>query len=128
MLSIMNSALQFLATVADPIRLRILHLIKEHRTTPTELRILMSIADEDLASHLNLLVTHGLVKTGKQGAHLKIKHKYAALLTRLFNHFKFRSKKDEVAQADEAKLHALRHPKTAKKKKKAVTKKKAANK
>ena len=124
----MNSALPFFIALADPIRLRILHLIKEHKVTPSELSILLSIEDADLASHLNLLVTHGLVKIGKQESHLKIKHKHAALLTRLFNHFKFRSKKNEVAQTDEAKLHALRHPKTAKKKKKALAKKKNAKK
>jgi hypothetical protein len=65
---------------------------------------------------------------GKQGTHLKIKHKHAALLAKLFTHFKVGSKKDEQTKADETKLHALRHPKSAKKAPAKKTKKKAARK
>ena len=64
----------------------------------------------------------GLIKTGKQGTHLKLKHKHAALLSKLFAHFKIGSKRDEQTKADSKKLHDLRHPQAVKK---AAAKKKA---
>ena len=124
----MTTLLPFLTALADTTRLRLLHLVQEHKITVPELRVLLSIGDADLAAHLKQLVAVGLIKTGKQGAHLKIKHKHAALLARLFTHFKVGSKKDEPSRADERKLHVLRHPKAAKKPKKPAAKKKAAKK
>jgi predicted transcriptional regulator len=118
----MTTLLPFVTALADATRLRLLHLVQEHKITVPELRVLLSVGDADLAEHLKLLVAVGLIKTGKQGAHLKIKHKHAALLARLFSHFKVGSKKDEPTRTDEKKLHALRHPKAAKAGKKAAKK------
>ena len=53
----------------------------------------------------------------------------AAVIAKLFAHFKVGTKKDEQTRTDEKKLHALRHPKAGKKAaKKPVAKKKAAKK
>jgi hypothetical protein len=79
--------------------------------------------------HGNPLVEIGLIKAGKGGTHLKLKHKHAALLGKLFTHFKVGTKKDTQSQSDAKKLHDLRHKKpakSAKPAKKAATKKKAA--
>lgn len=111
----MTTLLPFLSALADTTRLRLLHLVQEHKISVPELRVLLGVGDADLAAHLKQLVAVGLIKTGKQGAHLKIKHKHAALLAKIFSHFKVGTKKDEPTRADEKKLHALRHPKTAKK-------------
>lgn len=124
----MTTLLPFLTALADTTRLRLLHLVQEHKITAPELRVILSIGDADLAAHLKQLAAVGLIKTGRQGAHLKIKHKHAALLARLFTHFKVGSKKDEPTRADEKKLHALRHPKPPEKPKKASAKKTAAKK
>ncbi|MFO1440411.1 MAG: hypothetical protein U1F81_18975 [Verrucomicrobiaceae bacterium] len=118
----MTTLLPFLTAVSDATRLRLLHLVQEHKVTLAELRTVLALDDADLAAHLKPLVAVGLIKMGKQGTHLKLKHKHAALLAKLFTHFKVGSKKDEPSLADEAKLHALRHPKSAKK---APAKKKA---
>ena len=122
----MTTLLPFVTALADTTRLRLLHLVQEHKITVPELRVLLSIGDADLAAHLKQLVAVGLIKTGKQGAYLKIKHKHAALLAKIFSHFKVGTKDDEATRADKKKLHALRHPKAAKKPKKASAKKKAA--
>ena len=126
MAATMTTLLLFVTALADTTRLRLLHLVQEHKITVPELRVLLSIGDADLAAHLKQLVAVGLIKTGKQGAHLKIKHKHAALLAKIFSHFKVGTKDDEATRADKKKLHALRHPKAAKKPKKASAKKKAA--
>ncbi|MFM2168573.1 MAG: Helix-turn-helix domain [Verrucomicrobiota bacterium] len=124
----MTSLLPFLASLNDIHRLRLLQLLQKHKPNVSELRAVLGLGEGDLAAHLKQLVAVGLIKTGKQGAHLKIKHKHAAIIAKLFAHFKVGSKKDEQTRADEKKLHALRHPKTAKKPIKAVAKKKAARK
>lgn len=111
----MTTLLPFLTAVSDATRLRLLHLVQEHKVTLAELRTVLALGDADLAAHLKPLVAVGLIKMGKQGTHLKLKHKHAALLAKLFTHFKIGSKKDEPTRADEAKLKALRHPKAAKK-------------
>ena len=111
----MTTLLPFLTAVADATRLRLLHLVQEHKVTLAELRTVLALGDGDLAAHLKPLVAAGLIKMGKQGTHLKLKHKHAALLAKLFTHFKVGSKKDEPTRADETKLHALRHPKSVKK-------------
>ena len=111
----MTTLLPFLTALSDASRLRLLHLVQEHKVTLAELRSVLGLNDGDLGAHLKQLVAVGLIKTGKQGTHLKIKHKHAALLAKLFTHFKVGSKKDEPTRADETKLHALRHPKSVKK-------------
>ena len=118
----MTTLLPFLTAVADATRLRLLHLVQEHKVTLAELRTVLALGDGDLAAHLKPLVAVGLIKMGKQGTHLKLKHKHAALLSKLFTHFKVGSKKDEQTKTDAKKLHELRHPKSAKK---ASAKKKA---
>ncbi|MFM2143086.1 MAG: Bacterial regulatory protein arsR family [Verrucomicrobiota bacterium] len=119
---------RFLSALADSSRLRLLHLLQQHRITVSELRAVLGLGEGDLAAHLKLLVDTGLIKTGKNSGQLKLKHKHAALIAKLFAHFKVGTKKDEQIRADEKKLHALRHPKTEKKAKKPVAKKKPANK
>ncbi len=124
----MTTLLPFLTALSDASRLRLLHLVQEHKVTLAELRSVLGLNDGDLGANLKQLVAVGLIKMGKQGTHLKIKHKHAALLAKLFTHFKVGSKKDEQTKADETKLHALRHPKSAKKAPAKKTKKKAARK
>lgn len=124
----MTTLLPFLTAVSDATRLRLLHLVQEHKVTLAELRSVLGLNDADLGAHLKQLVAVGLIKMGKQGTHLKIKHKHAALLSKLFTHFKIGSKKDEPTRADEAKLKALRHPKAAKKQPKKKAAKKATKK
>lgn len=122
----MTTLLPFLTALSDTSRLRLLFLVQEHKVNVAELRAVLGLGDGDLATHLKQLVTVGLVKTGKQGTHLKLKHKHAALLAKVFTHFKIGSKKDLQTRADEKKLHELRHPKVVSKsvvKKKAVKKK-----
>jgi DNA-binding transcriptional ArsR family regulator len=111
----MTTILPFLAALSDASRLRLLHLVQEHKVNVAELRSVLGLGDGDLAEHLKQLVAVGLIKTGKQGTHLKIKHKHAALLAKLFTHFKVGAKKDEQTKKDAKKLHDLRHPKSFKK-------------
>lgn len=112
----MTTLLTFLTAVSEATRLRLLHLVQEHKVTLVELRTVLALGDADLATHLKPLVAVGLIKMGKNGTHLKLKHKHAALLAKLFNHFKIGSKKEELTKKDAKKLHELRHPKAAKKK------------
>lgn len=121
----MTTLLSFLTAVSDATRLRLLHLVQEHKVNVAELRSVLGLNDGDLGAHLKQLVAVGLIKTGKQGTHLKLKHKHAALLSKLFAHFKIGSKRDEQTKADSKKLHDLRHPKAVKK---AAAKKKAEKK
>ena len=111
----MTTLLPFLTALTDASRLRLLHLVQEHKVTLAELRSVLGLNDGDLGAHLKQLVAVGLIKMGKQGTHLKLKHKHAALLAKLFTHFKVGSKKDEQTKADARKLHSLRHPKSVKK-------------
>ncbi len=124
----MTSLLPFLASLNDIHRLRLLQLLQKHKTNVSELRAVLGLGEGDLAAHLKLLVDIGIIKTGKNSGQLKLKHKHAAIIAKLFAHFKVGTKQDEQTRADEKKLHALRHPKTAKKPKKPVAKKKAAKK
>ena len=120
---------QFLSALSEPNRLRLLHLLQQHRITVSELRAVLGLGEGDLAAHLKLLVDIGIIKTGKSSGQLKLKHKHAAVIAKLFAHFKVGTKKDEQTRTDEKKLHALRHPKAGKKAaKKPVAKKKAAKK
>lgn len=118
----MTTLLPFVTALTDASRLRLLHLVQEHKVTLAELRSVLGLNDGDLAAHLKQLVAVGLIKMGKQGTHLKLKHKHAALLAKLFTHFKVGTKKDEQTKTDAKKLHSLRHPKATKK---APAKKKA---
>jgi predicted transcriptional regulator len=113
----MTTLLPFLTALSNASRLRLLHLVQEHKVNVAELRSVLALGDGDLAEHLKQLVAVGLIKTGKQGTHLKIKHKHAALLAKLFSHFKVGSKKDEQTKKDAKKLHNLRHPNAVKKQK-----------
>jgi len=125
----MTTLLPFLAALSDASRLRLLFLVQEHKITVAELRPILGLGDGDLAAHVKQLVEIGLIKAGKGGTHLKLKHKHAALLGKLFTHFKVGTKKDTQSQSDAKKLHDLRHKKPAKSAKptqKAATKKKAA--
>jgi predicted transcriptional regulator len=111
----MTSLLPFTNALADASRLRLLHLALNHKVAVSELRPILGLDDGVLAANLKLLVEVGLVKNGGHGAHLKVKHKHAAILRKLFSHFKVGSKKDEQTRSDEKKLRQLRHAKPASK-------------
>lgn len=124
----MNSFATFLAALSDPLRLRLLFLVQEHKITIAELSAVLGLGETDLAPHVKQLAAANLIKTGKNGTLLKLKHRHAALLGRLFTHFKAGGKADTLSRVDEKRLHELRHPKAAKKTKKPAAKKKGAKK
>lgn len=126
----MNALLTFSAALSDPIRLRILSLLRENKTDFGGLRETLNLSDAELAQHAKLLIEAGLLKADKTGKQAKIKHKHAALLAKLFTHFKISPKKEVQLSADQKKLRQLHDKKNPKAGKQAPsktdTKKKAA--
>lgn len=114
----MNALLTFSTALSDPVRLRILNLVRDHKADFGGMREVLGLSEEELARHARLLVEAGLLKADKSGKQAKIKHKHAALLEKLFTHFKISSKKEAQLGADQKKLRQLRdkkHPKASKK-------------
>lgn len=125
----MNALLTFSVALSDSNRLRILGLLQEHKCDFEGIREVLDITAAELASHVKLLSDAGLLKDDKSGKQAKIKHKHAALLEKVFHHFKINPKKDSVLAADLKKLRQLHEKKRPKKAaKKPAVKKKAAKK
>jgi|JI10StandDraft_1071094.scaffolds.fasta_scaffold342950_2 DNA-binding transcriptional ArsR family regulator len=128
----MNALLTFSVALSDLNRLRILSLLRDHKTDFGGLRDTLGISEAELAQHVKLLSDAGLLKADKSGKVAKIKHKHASLLEKLFTHFKISPKKEAQLSADQKKLrqlHDKKAPKAGKKAaKKAPAKKKAAKK
>lgn len=128
----MNALLTFSAALSDLNRLRILSLLRAHKTDFASLRETLGITEAELALHVKLLSDARLLKADKSGKVAKIKHKHASLLEKLFTHFKISPKKEAQLSADQKKLrqlHDKKAPKAGKKAaKKAPAKKKAAKK
>lgn len=55
-------------TLANPIRLAILHSLRDKEKTVNELAMLLGIRQSNLSQHLAVLRQRGIVKTRKQGA------------------------------------------------------------
>jgi ArsR family transcriptional regulator len=53
--------------VADPIRLKILEMLKDQPLCVCVIRTILKIADSRLSYHLNILKKTGLIRGGKQG-------------------------------------------------------------
>jgi DNA-binding transcriptional ArsR family regulator len=53
--------------VADPVRLKILELLKEQPLCVCVIKTILSIADSKLSYHLSVLKKAGLIKGGKKG-------------------------------------------------------------
>jgi len=119
----MNALLTFSAALADPIRLRILNLLRSHKADFGGLRETLNLSEEELALHAKLLVEAGLLKADKTGKQAKIEHKHAALLEKLFTHFKISPKKEAQFSADQKKLRQLHDKKQPKASKKTAGKK-----
>ena len=110
----MNALLTFSVALSDSNRLRILGLLREHKCGFESIREVLDITAAELASHVKLLSDAGLLKDDKSGKQAKIKHKHAALLDKLFHHFKINPKKDSVLAADLKKLRQLHDKKRPK--------------
>lgn len=70
-----------------------LSLVQEHKTIVPELCAVLGIGEGELAAHLRQLVEVGLIKKSKRRSALKLKHKHASVLAKLFTHFKAGTKK-----------------------------------
>ena len=57
-------------TLANPIRLAILHSLRDEERTVNELTELLGITQSNLSQHLAVLRQRGIVKTRKQGANV----------------------------------------------------------
>lgn len=55
-------------TLANPIRLAILHSLRDKEKTVNELAMLLGVRQSNLSQHLAVLRQRGIVKTRKQGA------------------------------------------------------------
>ena len=55
-------------TLANPIRLAILHSLRDGKKTVNELATLLGVRQSNLSQHLAVLRQRGIVKTRKQGA------------------------------------------------------------
>jgi ArsR family transcriptional regulator len=55
------------SAVADPVRLKILELLKDQPLCVCVIKTILSIADSKLSYHLNVLKKAGLIKGGKKG-------------------------------------------------------------
>ncbi len=124
----MKALLTFSVALSDLTRLRILFLLREHKTDFSGLREILNLSEAELAQHVKFLVEAGLLKADKTGKQAKIKHKHASLLEKLFTHFKISHKKEAQLSADQKKLRLLHDKKNPKAGKKAVDKKNAKKK
>lgn len=124
----MNSLIAFSSALSDPVRLRILCLLKEHKVEFGVLRETLSISENDLARHLKLLIETGLLKATKAGTQAKIKHKHASLLEKIFTHFKITPKKEAQLGEDRKKLLRLHDKKNLETGRKVAVKKAARRK
>jgi DNA-binding transcriptional ArsR family regulator len=110
----MNALLTFSVALSDLNRLRILSLLRDHKTDFGGLRDTLGISEAELAQHVKLLSDAGLLKADKSGKVAKIKHKHASLLEKLFTHFKISPKKEAQLSADQKKLRQLHDKKAPK--------------
>lgn len=124
----MNALITFSTALSDPVRLRILSLLRWHKADFGALRETLDISEAELASHVKLLVEAGLLKAGKTGRQAKIKHKHASLLEKLFTHFKISPKKEAQLGADQKKLYQIHAKKRSKESSKVAGKKAAKGK
>ncbi|MBL9133951.1 MAG: helix-turn-helix transcriptional regulator [Verrucomicrobiaceae bacterium] len=127
----MNALLTFSTALSDLNRLRIISLLRQHKADFVSLRETLGITEAELAQHVKHLSAAGLLKADKSGKQAKIKRKHAALLDKLFTHFKINPKKEAQLSADQKKLRELHDKKVPKAGKKAAekpAKKKAAKK
>ncbi|MBK8092106.1 MAG: winged helix-turn-helix transcriptional regulator [Verrucomicrobiaceae bacterium] len=97
----MQALITFSNALSDLNRLRILSLLRDHKADFVSLRETISISEADLAQHVKILSDAGLLKADKSGKQAKIKHKHAALLEKLFTHFKMSAKKNAQLRADQ---------------------------
>jgi DNA-binding transcriptional ArsR family regulator len=58
---------QMFTAVADPMRLKILELLKDQSLCVCVIRVILDIADSKLSYHLSVLKNAGLIKGGKKG-------------------------------------------------------------
>ncbi len=110
----MQALITFSNALSDLNRLRILSLLRDHKADFVSLRETISISEADLAQHVKILSDAGLLKADKSGKQAKIKHKHAALLEKLFTHFKMSAKKNAQLRADQKKLRHLHDKKKTK--------------
>jgi DNA-binding transcriptional ArsR family regulator len=61
---------EIIKTLANPIRLAILHSLRGGEKTVNELAELLEVRQSNLSQHLALLRQRGIVKTRKQGANI----------------------------------------------------------
>ncbi len=66
-MTIYNLQAQITKTLANPIRLAILHSLKNEEKSVNELTNILGISQSNLSQHLALLRQSGIVKTRKQG-------------------------------------------------------------
>jgi len=110
----MNSLVSFATALSDPLRLRILCLLKEHKVEFGVLREILAVSENDLARHVKLLIDSGLLKATKTGTQAKIKHKHASLLDKIFTHFKISPKTEAQLGEDRNKLLQIQDKKRLK--------------
>jgi DNA-binding transcriptional ArsR family regulator len=110
----MNALIAFSNALSDPVRLRLLSLLREHKADFGVLRETLGISEDELSRHVRLLIEAGLLKATKTGTQAKLKHKHAALLEKLFMHFKIGPKKQAQLGADRKKLHQIYEKKSSK--------------
>lgn len=108
----MKTLIAFATALNDPLRIRILALASEHKTSAAELAEALKQSPEAIKAHAKQLLDAHLIKADAKGEALRVKRKHSAVVEALFEHFKVTAKKVPVLRQD---AKALKHLRAAKK-------------
>lgn len=109
----MKSLITFSASLTDPLRIRILALACEHKTSTAELVDVLKQPQQVIAAQVKQLQEAHLIKGDEKSDELRLKRKHAKLLDALFEQFKINVKKDPTLRNDAKALKQHRASKKA---------------